>query len=96
MALGVVMSRPSKWLLRMLAFLVIAFVLMLSGIFDPLAESLKYIVTNLMNYIPTEKVEPYPDRVEENYFIMYLLFNMLTASVVVCVAEKLVWLFRNT
>lgn len=96
MALGVVMSRPSKWLLRMLAFLVIAFVLMLSGIFDPLAESLKYIVTNLMNYIPTEKVEPYPDRVEENYFIMYLLFNTLTASVAVCVAEKLVWLFRNT
>jgi hypothetical protein len=96
MALGVVMSRPSKWLLRMLAFLVIAFVLMLSGIFDPLAESLKYIVTNLMNYIPTEKVEPYPDRVEENYFIMYLLFNMLTAAVVVFVAEKLVWLFRNT
>lgn len=90
------MSRPSKWLLRMLAFLVIAFVLMLSGIFDPLAESLKYIVTNLMNYIPTEKVEPYPDRVEENYFIMYILFNMLTAAVVVFVAEKLVWLFRNT
>lgn len=90
------MSRPSKWSLRMLAFLVIAFVLMLSGIFDPLAESLKYIVTNLMNYIPTEKVEPYPDRVEENYFIMYLLFNMLTAAVVVFVAEKLVWLFRNT
>lgn len=47
------MSRPAKWSLRLLMFLAIMFVLMLSGIFDPLAEILKYTVTNLMNYFPT-------------------------------------------
>ncbi|MDM2734816.1 hypothetical protein OGY35_05445 [Citrobacter sp. Ct235] len=62
------MSRPAKWSLRLLAFLAITFVLMLSGMLDPLAESLKYTVTDLINYLPTEKIEPYPDRVEDNYF----------------------------
>ncbi|HHE5699702.1 TPA: hypothetical protein ACPEY2_003647 [Citrobacter amalonaticus] len=61
------MSRPAKWSLRLLAFLAITFVLML----DPLAESLKYTVTDLINYLPTEKIEPYPDRVEDNYFTIY-------------------------
>ena len=44
------MSRPAKWSLRLLMFLTITFALMLSGVFDPLADSLKYAVTNLMNY----------------------------------------------
>lgn len=90
------MSRPAKWSLRLLAFLAITFVLMLSGIFDPLAESLKYAVTNLMNFIPTEKLEPYPDRVEDNYFTMYIVFNALVAAVTVFLGEKIVWLVRNT
>ncbi|MBM7354495.1 hypothetical protein [Lelliottia amnigena] len=90
------MSHPVKWLLRLLAFLAITFVLMLSGIFDPLAESLKYAVTNLMNYIPTEKLEPYPDRMEDNYFTMYIVFNALAAFVSVFIGEKIVWWVRNT
>lgn len=90
------MSRPAKWSLRLLMFLAITFVMMLSGIFDPLAEGLKYTVTNLMNYIPTEKLEPYPDRVEDNYFIMYMLLNMLAAAVVVFASERVVRRVRNT
>lgn len=90
------MSHPAKWSLRLLVFLAITFFLMLSGIFDPLAESLKYTVTNLMNYIPTEKLEPYPDRVEDNYFTMYIVFNALAAAVVVFIGEKVIWLVRNT
>ena len=90
------MLRPAKWSLRLLVFLAITFVLMLSGIFDPLAESLKYTVTNLMNYIPTEKLEPYPDRVEYNYFTMYIVFNALAAAVAVFLGEKVVWLVRKT
>ncbi|WP_330983023.1 MULTISPECIES: hypothetical protein [Enterobacterales] len=90
------MSLLAKWSLRLLVFLAITFVLMLSGIFDPLAESLKYTVTNLMNYIPTEKLEPYPDRVEDNYFTMYIVFNALAAAVAVFLGEKVVWLVRNT
>lgn len=90
------MSRPAKWSLRLLVFLAITFVLMLSGIFDPLAESLKYAVTNLMNDIPTEKLEPYPDRVEDNYFTLYIVFNALVAAVAVFLGEKIVWLVRNT
>ncbi|HCM1976383.1 TPA: hypothetical protein N3A47_001743 [Salmonella enterica subsp. houtenae serovar 47:z36:-] len=80
------MSRPDKGSLRLLVLLAITFVMMLSGIFDPLAESLKYTVMNLMNYIPTEKLEPYPDRVEDNYFTMYIVFNALAA--VVAIGEK--------
>lgn len=79
-----------------MAFLAITFALMCLGTFDPLAESLKYTVTNLMNYIPTEKWEPYPDRVEDNYFIMYIVFNALVAAVTVFIGEKVVWLVRNT
>lgn len=79
-----------------MAFLAITFALMCLGIFDPLAESLKYTVTNLMNYIPTEKWEPYPDRVEDNYFTMYIVFNALVAAVTVFIGEKVVWLVRNT
>ncbi len=90
------MSRLTKWSLRLLVFLAFTFVLMLSGIFDPLAESLKYTVTNLMNYIPTEKLEPYPDRVEDNYFTIYIIFNALAAAVSVFIGEKVVWLVRNT
>ena len=90
------MSRPAKWSLRLLVFLAIMFVLMLSGVFDPLSESLKYIVTNLMNYIPAEKLESYPDRVEDNSFTMYIVFNALAAAVAVFLGEKIVWLVRNT
>lgn len=90
------MSRLVKWSLRLLVFLAITFVLMLSGIFDPLAESLKYTVTNLMNYIPTEKLEPYPDRVEDNYFTLYIVFNALAAMVAEFLGEKVFWLARNT
>lgn len=90
------MSRPVKWSLRLLMFLAFTFVLMLSGIFDSLAESLKYTVTNLINYIPAEKLKPYPDRVEDNYFTMYIMFNMLAAAVSVFLGEKVVWLVRNT
>lgn len=90
------MSLLAKWSLRLLVFLAITFVLMLSGIFDALAESLKYTVTNLMNYIPTEKLEPYPDRVEDNYFTVYIVFNALAAAVAVFLGERVVWLVRNT
>lgn len=90
------MSPPTKWSLRLLVFLAFTFVLMLSGILDPLAESLKFTITNLMNYIPTEKLEPYPDRVEDNYFTIYIAFNALAAAVAVFLGEKAVWLVRNT
>ncbi|WP_152081835.1 hypothetical protein [Enterobacter oligotrophicus] len=90
------MSRPAKWSLRLLVFLAIMFVLMLSGVFDPLSESLKYTVTNLMNYIPAEKLESYPDRVEDNSFTMYIVFNALASAVAVFLGEKIVWLVRNT
>ncbi len=90
------MSRLTKWTLRLMVFLAITFVLMCSGIFDPLAESLKYTVTNLMNYIPTEKWEPYPDRVEDNYFTVYIAFNTLAAAVAVFIVEKVLCLVRST
>lgn len=90
------MSRPAKWSLRLLLYLAITFVLMLSGMFDPLADSLKYTVTDLMNYIPKEKLEPYPDRVEDNYFTMYIMFNALVAAVIVFRGEKLVLLAPNS
>lgn len=86
----------TKWSLRLLLNLAITFVLMLSGMLDPLADSLKYTVTDLMNYIPTEKLEPYPDRVEDNYFTMYIMFNALVAAVIVFSGEKLVLLARNS
>ena len=79
-----------------MVFLAITFVLMCSGIFDPLAESLKYTVTNLMNYIATEKWEPYPDRVEDNYFTVYIAFNALAAAAAVFIVEKMLWLVRST
>lgn len=90
------MSSPAKWSFRLLVFLAITIVLMLSGVFNPLAESLKFTVTNLMNYFPTEKLGPYPDRVDDNYFTMYIVFNALTAAVAVFLGEKVVWLERNT
>lgn len=90
------MPRSIKWPLRLIALLAITFILMLSGIFDPLVESLKYTVTNLMNYIPTEKWEPYPERVEDNYFMMYIAFNALAAAAAVFIGEKMIWLVRNT
>lgn len=90
------MSRTIRWSFRLLAFMAIVIILLVSGIFDPLAESMKYIVTGLMNYIPTEKFEPYPDRVESNYFLIYIMFNMLAAAAVTFIGEKIIWLVRNT
>lgn len=84
------MSCPAKWSLRLLAFLAITFVLMLSGMFDPLAESLKYTVTDLINYLPTEKIEPYPDRVEDNYFTMYIVLNALVAGNAIFLGETII------
>lgn len=89
------MSRPAKWSLRLLMFLVITFALMLSGMFDPLAGSLKYTITDLMNYIPIDKLEPYPDRVEDNYFTMYIVFNAFAAAFAVLAGEIVIWLVRN-
>lgn len=89
------MSKLNKWTLRLVAFLSITFLLMLSGIFDPLSESLKYTITNIMNFIPTEKIDPYPDRVEYNYFSMYITFNAFSSAVLVFIFEKIIWLVRN-
>lgn len=90
------MSRPIKWTSRVVAFLAIAFVLMLSGVFDPLAESLKYTLTNALNALPTDKPEPYPDRVENSYFTVYVALNMLAASVAVFVCVTLIGLARSS
>ncbi len=90
------MPGATKWTLRLVAFLTITFVLMCSGIFDPLAETLKYTVTNLMNYIPIQRCEPYPDRVKDNYFTLYIAFNALAVAMAVFIGEKVVWLVRNT
>ncbi|HDR2891660.1 TPA: hypothetical protein I4G69_002508 [Enterobacter asburiae] len=80
------MLRPAKWSIRVSGFLAVTFILMLSGIFGPLAESMKYTVTNLLNYIPYDK-GPYPERVYENYFTLYIIFNAIAATAVMATAE---------
>ncbi len=87
------MSRPVKWSVRVLGFLAVTFVLMLTGIFDPLAESLKCTVTDLLNYIPYEK-GPYPERIEENYFTVYMIFNAIAAAVVVAAVEVIAFIAK--
>ncbi|HIE5386786.1 TPA: hypothetical protein ACXNPR_000072 [Enterobacter cancerogenus] len=87
------MSRPVKWSVRVLGFLAVTFVLMLTGIFDPLAESLKCTVTDLLNYIPYEK-GPYPERIEENYFTLYMIFNAIAAAVVVAAVEVIAFIAK--
>ncbi|HDS9360765.1 TPA: hypothetical protein QH850_003337 [Enterobacter chengduensis] len=87
------MSRPVKWSVRVLGFLAVTFVLMLTGIFDPLAESLKCTVTDLLNYIPYE-IGPYPERIEENYFTLYMIFNAIAAAVVVAAVEVIAFIAK--
>ncbi|AEN65953.1 hypothetical protein Entas_3231 [Enterobacter soli] len=87
------MSRPAKWSIRVLGILAMTFMLMLSGIFDPLAESLKFTVTDLLNYIPYEK-GPYADRVEDNYFTLYIICNALASVMTVFIGEIVVKLSR--
>ncbi|MEZ6875005.1 hypothetical protein [Enterobacter sp. KBR-315C3_2022] len=87
------MSRPVKWSVRVLGFMAVTFVLMLTGIFDPLAESLKCTVTDLLNYIPYEK-GPYPDRVEDTYFTIYIICNVLASAMAVFIGEMVVKLSR--
>jgi hypothetical protein len=89
------MSKPLKWLLRIVALFVSTFILMLSGLFDPLSESLKVPVTNWMNIFPSADPLPYPDRLENSYFAMYVAFNLLAATVVIIAGEWLARLARR-
>ncbi|HHV7343917.1 TPA: hypothetical protein ACUNBP_000450 [Enterobacter ludwigii] len=87
------MSRPAKWSLRILGFLAVTFALMLTGIFEPLAETLKYTVTDLLNYISYEK-GPYPERVDENYFTLYIIFNAIAAVAFVAMVEIIAFIVK--
>ena len=90
-----VMSKPIRWGLRLLAWAAVTFILLLSGIFDPLAESLKVEVTHWINIFPSDDPLPYPDRLDNSYFTMYVAFNAVAAILVIALVEWLAKLARR-
>lgn len=89
------MSPFTRWTIRCVFFAGVTFILMASGIFGQVSDDLKVPVTNMLNYIPFGEPAPYPDRLDNTFFALYVLFNTLAGIVATVVAELLVKLARN-
>lgn len=79
------MLRLLKWSLRITLFLAITFLFLLSGIFDPLAESLRIPIARFMtrfNYDDfTLYADDYSDNLENAWLYVYVLLNVIVGIV---------------
>lgn len=94
-----VVLKPLKWSLRIITFLVITFLLLISGIFDPLSESLRVPLARCMSWFNRDHftlyADDYADNLEHAWLYIYVFFNASTGIVAVAVIEYLTKLAKK-
>lgn len=85
-----------KWCWRVLGTVAFTGLLLISGVFCPLVDKLAEPITQLVTYFSWNESKCYEERLEDNYFNIYLFVAFVAALALVWLVEKIVWLVRNT
>lgn len=93
------MSKRAKWLLRTFTFLVMMYLLLVSGIFYPLAQRLQIPFASFMNYFnfgdPVLFTDYYSDNLEHIWLYIYVSMNIFAGVTLVTFFECLVKLAKK-
>ncbi|MBL5900534.1 hypothetical protein E0D81_22335 [Lelliottia amnigena] len=93
------MSKRAKWLLRTFTFLVMMYLLLISGIFYPLAQRLQIPFASFMNYFnfgdPVLFTDYYSDNLEHIWLYIYVSMNIFSGVTLVTFFEFLVKLAKK-
>ncbi|WP_449547485.1 hypothetical protein [Lelliottia amnigena] len=93
------MSKRAKWLLRTFTFLVMMYLLLVSGIFYPLAQRLQIPFASFMNYFnfgdPVLFTDYYSDNLEHIWLYIYVSINIFSGVTLVTFFEFLVKLAKK-
>ncbi|MNE49547.1 hypothetical protein D3C80_1440740 [compost metagenome] len=97
--MGLAMSKRAKWLLRTFTFLVMMYLLLVSGIFYPLAQRLQIPFASFMNYFnfgdPVLFTDYYSDNLEHIWLYIYVSMNIFSGVTLVTFFEFLVKLAKK-
>jgi len=97
--MGLAMSKRAKWLLRTFTFLVMMYLLLVSGIFYPLAQRLQIPFASFMNYFnfgdPVLFTDYYSDNLEHIWLYIYVSMNIFSGVTLVTFFECLVKLAKK-
>jgi len=97
--MGLAMSKRAKWLLRTFTFLVMMYLLLVSGIFYPLAQRLQIPFASFMNYFnfgdPVLFTDYYSDNLEHIWLYIYVSMNIFAGVTLVTFFECLVKLAKK-
>lgn len=97
--MGLAMSKRAKWLLRTFTFLVMMYLLLISGIFYPLAQRLQIPFASFMNYFnfgdPVLFTDYYSDNLEHIWLYIYVSMNIFAGVTLVTFFECLVKLAKK-
>ncbi len=97
--MGLAMSKRAKWLLRTFTFLVMMYLLLVSGIFYPLAQRLQIPFASFMNYFnfgdPVLFTDYYSDNLEHIWLYIYVSINIFSGVTLVTFFEFLVKLAKK-
>lgn len=97
--MGLAMSKRAKWLLRTFTFLVMMYLLLISGIFYPLAQRLQIPFASFMNYFnfgdPVLFTDYYSDNLEHIWLYIYVSMNIFSGVTLVTFFEFLVKLAKK-
>lgn len=94
------MLRLLKWSLRITLFLAITCLFLISGIFDPLAESLRVPIARFMTRFNhddfTLYADYYSDSLENTWLYIYVFLNVIVGIVSVAAFEYLAKLAKKS
>ncbi len=87
------MLKPLKWSLRIIICLAITFLFLISGIFDPFAESLRVPIARFLTRCNHDDVtlyaDYYSDNLENAWLYIYAFLNVIVGIISVAVLEYL-------
>ncbi len=87
------MSVIAKWVTRLIAFLVLSYLVAISGALRPLVNSIYIPFTDFITRCAgTWRDARLPDRLDNNLIVLYFLFSAITAVLLIAFVE---WSIRQ-
>lgn len=97
------MLKLLKWSLRIILFLAITFLFLISGILDPMAESMRIPLARFMTWFNHDDftlnaayVDYYSDNLENAWLYGYVIFNTIVGLISVAAFEYLAKLAKKS
>lgn len=86
------MSVIAKWVTRLIAFLVLSYLVVISGALRPLVNSIYIPFTDFITRLGLGEMRDYSDRLDNNLIVLYFLCSAITAVLLIAFVE---WSIRQ-